>query len=70
MAAFIKQPPGARGTRSLAVKASLDPAASDAENMVFRIELSHPAEQTVVLIYGMSRARPRRARTSSRSRAW
>jgi hypothetical protein len=52
VAAFIKQPPGARGTRSLAVKASLDPAASDAENMVFRIELSHPAEQTVVLIYG------------------
>jgi Sulfocyanin (SoxE) domain/Calx-beta domain len=47
-----EQPPGARGTRSLAVKASIDPAESDAENMVFRIELSHPAEQTVVLIYG------------------
>jgi RNase P/RNase MRP subunit p29 len=47
------QPPGgARGTRSLAVKASVDPAASGAENMVFRIELSQPAEQTVVLIYG------------------
>ena len=50
-----EQPPGARGTRSLAVKASLDSAASGAENMVFRIELSQPAEQTIVLIYGTVR---------------
>jgi hypothetical protein len=53
VAAFSReQPPGARGTRSLAVKASVDPAASGAENIIFRIELSQPAEQTVVLIYG------------------
>ena len=38
--------------QSLAVKASVDPAEPGADNMVFRIELSRPAEQTVVLIYG------------------
>ena len=36
----------------VAVKASVDPAAAGAAGMVFRIELSRPAEQTVVLIYG------------------
>jgi hypothetical protein len=36
----------------LAVKASVDPPASGAGDMVFNIELSEPANQTVVLIYG------------------
>jgi Calx-beta domain len=36
----------------LAVKASVDPPASGARDMVFNIELSEPAKQTVVLIYG------------------
>jgi hypothetical protein len=36
----------------VAVKASVDPAAAGAADMVFRIELSRPMEQTVVLIYG------------------
>jgi Calx-beta domain len=36
----------------VAVKASVDPAAAGAADMVFRIELSRPVEQTVVLIYG------------------
>ena len=36
----------------VAVKASVDPAAAGTADMVFRIELSRPAEQTVVLIYG------------------
>jgi RNase P/RNase MRP subunit p29 len=36
----------------VAVKASVDPAETDADAMVFRIELSQPAEQTIVLIYG------------------
>jgi hypothetical protein len=36
----------------LAVKASVDPPASGAGDMVFNIELSEPAKQTVVLIYG------------------
>jgi len=35
-----------------AVSASVEPAAAGADGMVFRIELSRPAEQTVVLIYG------------------
>jgi hypothetical protein len=37
---------------SLAVKASVEPAAPGANQVVFRIELSRPAEETVVLIYG------------------
>jgi Calx-beta domain len=36
----------------LAVKASVDPPEPGARAMVFNIELSEPAEQTVVLIYG------------------
>jgi Calx-beta domain len=36
----------------LAVKASVDPPEPGARSMVFNIELSRPAEQTVVLIYG------------------
>jgi Calx-beta domain len=36
----------------LAVKASVDPPAPGARNLVFNIELSQPAKQTVVLIYG------------------
>jgi chitinase len=35
----------------VAVKASVEPAAAGAD-MIFKIELSRPAEQTVVLIYG------------------
>ncbi len=36
----------------LAVKASVDPPEPGARSMVFNIELSQPAKQTVVLIYG------------------
>jgi Calx-beta domain len=36
----------------LAVKASVDPPAPGARDMVFNIELSQPAKQTIVLIYG------------------
>jgi RNase P/RNase MRP subunit p29 len=46
------QPPAIGGKQGLAIKASVDPAASGADSMVFRIELSRPAEQTLVLIYG------------------
>ena len=41
---------GEQGT--LAVKASVDPPEPGARSMVFNIELSRPAEQTLVLIYG------------------
>jgi Calx-beta domain len=44
--------PAAGEKQGLAVTASVDPADPDADRMVFRIELSRPAEQTVVLIYG------------------
>ena len=37
---------------SLAVRASVDPPEPGAESIVFKIELSRPAQQTVVLIYG------------------
>src|SRR5919106_1490173 len=46
------QSPPAGDEQSLAVKASVDPAEPGAGAMVFRIELSRPAERTVVLIYG------------------
>jgi hypothetical protein len=46
------QSPATGEQESLAVKASADPAEPGADRMVFRIELSRPAEQTVVLIYG------------------
>jgi hypothetical protein len=46
------QSPATAEQESLAVKASVDPAEPGADRMVFRIELSRPAEQTVVLIYG------------------
>jgi RNase P/RNase MRP subunit p29 len=36
----------------LAVKASVDPPAPGTRDMVFNIELSQPAKQTIVLIYG------------------
>jgi hypothetical protein len=36
----------------LAVRGTVDPAEAGAERIVFRIELSRPAEQPVVLIYG------------------
>jgi Calx-beta domain len=45
--------PQAQGDgRRLAVRASVGAAAAGADDLVFRIELSRPAEQTVVLIYG------------------
>jgi RNase P/RNase MRP subunit p29 len=46
------QSPATGEKQSLAVRASVDPAEPGAANMVFKIELSRPAEQTVVLIYG------------------
>jgi RNase P/RNase MRP subunit p29 len=41
---------GDRG--AVALNASVDPAAAGTAGMVFNIELSRPAEQTIVLIYG------------------
>jgi Calx-beta domain len=46
------QSPTTGEQESLAVKASVDPAEPGADQIVFRIELSRPAGQTVVLIYG------------------
>jgi Calx-beta domain len=46
------QGPAAGERQGLAVKASVEPTAPGADQMVFRIELSRPAEQTIVLIYG------------------
>jgi RNase P/RNase MRP subunit p29 len=51
-AAVIPVPNAESDSEPVAVKASVDPAAAGAPGMVFRIELSRPAEQTVVLIYG------------------
>jgi hypothetical protein len=51
----VEQPaaPGADGeSQTVAVEASVEPAEADADGMVFRIKLSRPAEQTVVLVYG------------------
>jgi hypothetical protein len=48
----IAVPKAESDRRPVAVKASVDPAAAGAAGMVFKIELSRPAEQTVVLIYG------------------
>jgi hypothetical protein len=45
-------PEAESGPEPVAVKASVDPVAAGADGMVFKIELSRPAEQTVVLIYG------------------
>jgi hypothetical protein len=50
-AAVIEVPKAESDPPPVAVKASVDPAAAGAD-MVFKIELSRPAEQTVVLIYG------------------
>ena len=45
--------PKAEGeSQTVAVKGSVGPAEPGAQSMAFRIELSRPAEQTVVLIYG------------------
>jgi Calx-beta domain len=49
LAAIEDQSPATGENQSLAIKASAEPGA---DTMVFRIELSRPAEQTVVLIYG------------------
>jgi RNase P/RNase MRP subunit p29 len=51
-AAALAVPKAESDPLPVAVKASVDPAAAGAAGMVFRIELSRPAEQTVVLIYG------------------
>jgi RNase P/RNase MRP subunit p29 len=51
-AAVIAVPKAESDRLPVAVKASVDPAAAGAAGMVFKIELSRPAEQTVVLIYG------------------
>jgi len=45
-------PKARNGTEAVAVKASVDLAEAGAAGVVFRIELSRPAEKTVVLIYG------------------
>jgi hypothetical protein len=42
----------AKGDSRTVVKASVDPAEASSAGMVFNIELSRPAEQTIVLIYG------------------
>ena len=39
-------------SQTVALKASVDPAEAGSAGMVFNIELSRPAEQTIVLIYG------------------
>ena len=39
-------------SETVAVEASADPAETGADAMVFRIQLSRPAEQPIVLIYG------------------
>ena len=39
-------------SQTVALNASVDPAEAGAAGMVFNIELSRPAEQTIVLIYG------------------
>jgi hypothetical protein len=38
--------------QTVVVKASVDPDETNARGMVFKVELSHPAAQPVVLIYG------------------
>ena len=39
-------------SQTVALNASVDPAEAGTAGMVFNIELSRPAEQTIVLIYG------------------
>jgi hypothetical protein len=51
-AAVLAVPNAGSDRQPVAVKASVDPAVAGAAGMVFKIELSRPAEQTVVLIYG------------------
>jgi hypothetical protein len=48
--ASVRAAEGDSGT--VALNASVDPAKAGAAGMVFNIELSRPAEQTIVLIYG------------------
>ena len=45
-------PEAERDGQRVAVRASIDPAEAGAGGIIFRIELSRPAEQAVVLIYG------------------
>jgi hypothetical protein len=51
-AAAGKQVAAVDDQQILAVKASVDPPVPGARDLVFNIELSQPAKQTVVLIYG------------------
>jgi hypothetical protein len=46
------EPEAGRDDQRLAVRGTVDPAEAGADGIVFRIELSRPAEQPVVLIYG------------------
>ena len=46
------QPEEEKDDQPLAVKGTVDPAEAGADGIVFRFELSRPAEQPVVLIYG------------------
>jgi hypothetical protein len=48
----IAKVPEEQPDQRLAIRGTVDPAAAGAEGIVFRIELSRPAEQAVVLIYG------------------
>jgi hypothetical protein len=50
--AVAATPQAQREGQRLAVRASVGSAAAGADDLVFQIELSRPAEQTVVLIYG------------------
>jgi hypothetical protein len=52
VAEFAVPSGAAGGDQPLAVKGSVHPAEAGVERIVFRIELSRPAAQTVVLIYG------------------
>jgi RNase P/RNase MRP subunit p29 len=51
-APVVAAPKPGSDRQPVAIRASVDPAAAGAAGMVFKIELSRPAEQTVVLIYG------------------
>jgi RNase P/RNase MRP subunit p29 len=51
-APVVAAPKRGSDRQPVAIRASVDPAAAGAAGMVFKIELSRPAEQTVVLIYG------------------
>jgi RNase P/RNase MRP subunit p29 len=51
-AAALAAPEAGGEHEPVSVKATVDPAVAGPAGMIFKIELSRPAEQTVVLIYG------------------